>query len=74
MADTSGKQESSVTPRRVLAVVLAALAVVFMIQNSERVTVNVFGIEVTTWLWLVLAVMTAIGIGVGLLLARRKKG
>lgn len=61
-----------VTSGRVVAVLLAVVAIVFIAQNRDRVTVNLFTIDVTAPVWLILTVMVVLGLAVGALLRGRR--
>ena len=56
-----------------LAILLVALAAVFIGQNRDRQQVHVLWITVESPMWLLLTAMLAIGIVVGLLLHRRRR-
>lgn len=62
------------TPKVIAGLVIAALALVFVFQNSERGRIHFLFFTVTAraWIWL-LAVFGA-GIVVGLLLPRMRRG
>jgi len=70
--DPSGGSSWRITPHRVLALVIVALVVVFIVQNREPVDVRLFTLTVTATLWLLMVIMTAIGVIIGLLLMRRR--
>ncbi len=59
-----------VTPRRVLAVVLVLLAALFVLQNRNTTSIDLFWISLQAPLWLVLVVIFAIGWVAGFLFAR----
>ncbi len=52
--------------------VIAALAVLFIAQNRDEVSVDLFWAHLTSPLWLFLAVMTVAGLVIGVLAARRR--
>lgn len=54
------------------AIVLVALAAVFIGQNRDRQEVRLLWITVGSPMWLLLAAMLVVGIVVGLLLHRRR--
>jgi lipopolysaccharide assembly protein A len=56
-----------------LAILLVALAAVFIGQNRDRQRVHVLWITVESPMWLLLTAMLAVGIVVGLLLHRRRR-
>jgi putative membrane protein len=57
-----------------VALILVALAAIFIAQNRERPQVHILWITVESPMWFILAVMLAVGILVGLLLRRRRRG
>ncbi|MCD2110692.1 MULTISPECIES: LapA family protein [Rhodococcus] len=59
-----------VTPRRVLAVVLVLLAALFVLQNRNSTSIDLFWISLQAPLWLVLVVIFAVGWVAGFLFAR----
>ncbi|MET0704246.1 MAG: DUF1049 domain-containing protein [Mycobacterium sp.] len=56
-----------------LALILVALAAVFIAQNRDRPQVHILWITVESPMWFILTVMLAVGILVGLLLRRRRR-
>ena len=66
------RQRSAVTAGRLVALGLAALAVVFIAQNRDRVRISLFTIDVTAPIWLILTVMVLVGMAVGVLLRARR--
>lgn len=64
--------------RLVVVGIIVVLAVVFMVQNNERVELNVILFEVTTRLWVGLLLALVLGALLGqalqLLRARRRRG
>lgn len=67
----NGGPGGALTPRRIAALVLALVAVVFVFQNRADTTLTVFGASVTAPLWLFSGALLTVGILVGLLLGRR---
>lgn len=55
-----------------LALALAVLALIFVVQNREDAHVNFLFIDVTSPLWLALIISLAVGLVIGLLLRRRR--
>ncbi|MGY1665836.1 LapA family protein [Geodermatophilus sp. SYSU D00696] len=77
MADrpaTSSPQRpaASLRPGQVVALVPAVVAVVFIVQNRERVTVDLFTVDVSAPVWLILTIMVLLGAAVGWLLRSRR--
>lgn len=69
----SGSAPSRLSPTQWLALVLAALALVFILMNRDSTTINFFGATVRAPLWLVLVVIFAVGWLTGVLMTRRKQ-
>lgn len=59
--------------RQTVAVAVALVAAIFVVQNTDEVTVDVFTVSVVAPLWLVLTVQFVIGALVGVLLQRRRQ-
>ncbi|AZM49542.1 lipopolysaccharide assembly protein LapA domain-containing protein [Streptomyces sp. WAC 06738] len=75
MAHTSvrtGGPRQALTARRVAALVLAALGLAFIFQNTRRTRIQLLFWEVTTPLWLALLAVAVIGMIVGWMLQRRR--
>lgn len=74
MTSTGGtpvRSRRRITPRQILALVIAVLAVIFIVQNRDPVQIHWFTITLTSPLWLLLVVTIVVGAAVGLLFARR---
>ncbi|GAA4533276.1 MULTISPECIES: LapA family protein [Nonomuraea] len=61
----------AVPPRLWMALVLLILAVVFIVQNQQDATIQLFMIVLVAPLWITLVVCTAIGMVIGALMGRR---
>lgn len=61
------------TPRNIIATVLVALAVIFILQNRAATTIQLFWVSVQSPLWLTLVAILMLGWIAGLLTTRRKK-
>ncbi|GAB6919714.1 hypothetical protein JCM9803A_01640 [Rhodococcus erythropolis] len=71
-SDTSNSSARSLlTPRTVIAAVLVALAVIFILQNRAETTIQLFWASVQSPLWLTLVVLLLLGWVAGLLTTRR---
>ena len=68
----SKRARPAVRPGQVVAAVLVVVAVVFIVQNRDRVSINLFTIDVTAPVWLILTIMVAVGMAVGALLRGRR--
>ncbi|HXV93722.1 MAG TPA: lipopolysaccharide assembly protein LapA domain-containing protein [Pseudonocardia sp.] len=62
-----------ITARQIAAIVIAVLVVVFIVQNRDRVRIELFTLTLSAPLWLLLTVMALLGLIVGLLLGRRRR-
>jgi uncharacterized integral membrane protein len=62
----------AVRPGQVIAAVIVVVAMVFIVQNRDRVRVNLFAIDVTAPVWLLLTIMVLLGMAVGALLRGRR--
>lgn len=59
-------------PKTIVWAVVALLTFVFVVQNSERTTINILFWDVTTGVWLALALATVLGAIIGYLAARHR--
>ncbi|SFI39055.1 Protein of unknown function [Streptosporangium canum] len=66
-----GGRLAAMPPRVWVALVLAALGVVFVAQNRERVRIQWLMLTVTSPLWIALLAVLLVGVIIGLLLRRR---
>jgi lipopolysaccharide assembly protein A len=62
-----------VAARHWLAIVLAVLAVIFIVQNTVRHEVHLLWVSVEAATWLVLTVIFLLGVATGWLLHRRRR-
>lgn len=74
MTSTGQERQSLFTPRRIAALVILVLFIVFALQNRESATVSVLLIEVSGPLWLTLLLSFVLGAAVTWLLLYRRKG
>lgn len=77
MPEPSHEQRSGGWPLsggQTMAVVIVAVAAVFILQNTDRVTIELFPVNVDAPLWLVLTGMFIVGLVVGALVGRRRAG
>ena len=56
-----------------VAIILVALAAIFVAQNRDRVGVHVLWMTVESPMWLILTIIFVVGLLIGLLLHRRRK-
>ena len=85
MAGPSGDHETGVGRRspqdavvafvkeRWLPIVLVILVIVFVAQNRERASIDIFWIHVNSLLWFALAVTAVVGFVIGMSVARRRE-
>ena len=66
----TGRGRRRITARLVVALVVAILTLVFVLQNRGPVDVSLFTLTLSAPLWLLLVVMIAVGLLVGLVLSR----
>lgn len=60
-APSSGRRLPPVSPRQVIAVLVALLVVVFVAQNRDSTSIEILSIDVNAPLWLILTVMAVLG-------------
>ncbi|MFI9799075.1 DUF1049 domain-containing protein [Streptomyces sp. NPDC052302] len=73
-ADGRGGRAGALTARRIVALVLVALALVFIFENTDETEIRLLIPVVTMPLWVALLGMGVIGALIGaLLLARRRR-
>lgn len=60
------------SPRVVVAGVVAVLALVFVLQNRDPVSVHLMTLTVSSPLWVLLVVMVGVGLLIGYVLVRRR--
>lgn len=65
-------RQRQVTPRLVLAAVLAVVLALFVAENNERTHVQLLWIDVRAPLWVALLATAALGVVLGYLLQRRR--
>lgn len=59
--------------RNIIAVVLVAVAAIFILQNRNSTTIQLFWVSLQAPLWIVLLAVFLIGWGAGVLTTRRTK-
>ncbi|MCE0761517.1 LapA family protein [Pseudonocardia kujensis] len=69
---STGRGRRRITARQVVALVVAVLALVFVLQNRDPVGVHLFTLTLSAPLWLLLVVMIAVGLLLGVVLTRRR--
>ncbi|MGY1779708.1 lipopolysaccharide assembly protein LapA domain-containing protein [Geodermatophilus sp. SYSU D01036] len=71
-APSSRPARRRIRPGQVLALVLAVVTVAFIVQNRDRVTVDLFTVDVSSPLWLILTIVLLIGVLLGMILRSRR--
>ncbi|MGY1784401.1 lipopolysaccharide assembly protein LapA domain-containing protein [Geodermatophilus sp. SYSU D00698] len=71
-APSSRPARRRVRPGQVLALVLAVVTVAFILQNRDRVTVDLFTVDVSSPLWLILTIVLLVGVLLGMILRTRR--
>jgi uncharacterized integral membrane protein len=66
------RSRPAVRTGQVLAIAIVVVALVFIVQNRERVHINLFAIDVSAPVWLILTIMVLVGMAVGALLRGRR--
>jgi len=56
----------------VVALLIVVVAVVFIAQNRDRVSIHLLTIDVSAPVWLILTIMVLLGMAVGALLRGRR--
>jgi uncharacterized integral membrane protein len=73
-ADTRSSSSSDLfTPRRIVAIGLAALGLIFVLQNRDDASLQLLGFQVTGPQWLASLALLATGVAIGVLLATRRQ-
>jgi putative membrane protein len=72
-APSPGRRARRFALRYWVALILVALAAIFIAQNRDRPRVHILWITVESPMWFILTVMLVVGIFVGLLLRRRRR-
>ncbi len=72
MAETKKRSLfSRISPTQWLALGLTVLAVIFVVENRAKVSIEILLVDITAPMWLILLVMFLIGWAAGLLTRRR---
>lgn len=69
-APQNQKRRFQLGPRRIVALIAAALVILFVVQNRDRVSMHLFTIAISAPLWTALVVVAALGLVCGYLLKR----
>jgi uncharacterized integral membrane protein len=70
-----GDEKAGLTPKQILAGVLALVLVVFVLQNTDSTSITLLIFDVTFPLWLILSGTIVLSVGIGFLLgSRRRRG
>lgn len=66
-------ERTRVPPKWIAALVVLAIAITFIVQNREIVTVTLFVTSTTGPLWVALACVLLLGVTCGYLIAHRRR-
>jgi len=69
---TAGRRVGQFALHYWVALILAALAAIFIAQNRDRQNVHILWITVESPMWFIMTVMLVVGVLIGLLLRRRR--
>ncbi len=69
-----GTKWNILTPKRITAGVLALIALAFVLQNRDDVTLQFLGIQVTATLWFASLALLVTGVLIGVLWTSRRQG
>jgi lipopolysaccharide assembly protein A len=69
---TAGRRVRRFALRYWVAIILVAVAAIFVAQNRDRVGVHVLWVTVDSPMWFILTVIFFLGLLIGLLLHRRR--
>jgi lipopolysaccharide assembly protein A len=58
--------------KQIVALVVAAVTLIFILQNRDTVQITFFALTVTAALWFVLLIVLVLGVVIGALATRRK--
>ncbi|WP_018332159.1 hypothetical protein [Actinomycetospora chiangmaiensis] len=73
-ARAPGARRRALTPRRVVALVLSVLVVVFIVENRDLTEIRLLIPVVLMPLWAALALCLGVGLVVGVIVGRQRRG
>ena len=73
MSTTQSARKINLSPRTIVAAALTIVAAIFILQNRNSASLDLFWVSVQAPLWLTLVVVFAVGWAAGFLIARRNK-
>ncbi|QDB80558.1 DUF1049 domain-containing protein [Georgenia sp. 311] len=73
MTNEEPGRRGTVAPSTWVGLALAVLAIVFVLQNQGRVTIQLLWMRVGAPMWLVLLILFLVGWAVGALVRRRRR-
>jgi uncharacterized integral membrane protein len=71
--DTPEEKGSRVSPRLIAIVILAVLAVIFVLQNTHGTRVSFLFFHIQWGLWIILLLCVVIGVVIGWLVGRKRE-
>jgi uncharacterized integral membrane protein len=69
-----GTKKSFLTPQRIAAGILTIVALAFVLQNRDDVTLQFLGFQITATLWFASLALLVTGALIGVLWTSRQKG
>lgn len=72
MSDPAPRSSFPLSPKQIVAIVLAALAVIFVLQNRDDASINLLWSTLTMPVWVAFGGLLIVGVLIGLLLANRR--
>jgi uncharacterized integral membrane protein len=73
LAKRKSKQAARYAAAHWLAVILTVVAIVFVVQNRQHISIDFFWANVTSPMWLVLLITAVVGVAIGFLISRRRR-
>jgi len=68
------RKSDVLTPQRITAALLTLIALVFVLQNRDEVTLQFVGFQVTATLWFASLALLVTGVLIGVLWTSRRQG
>lgn len=68
-----GRRLRSIPPHTWVGLVIAVIALVFVLQNRQEASISLFNVLITAPLWMTLLITLLIGFLVGLLIRRNRR-
>lgn len=68
----AGPARRTVSTKQIVALAVAVLTLIFILQNRDAVQIAFFTLTVTAALWFVLLIVLVLGVVIGVLATRRR--